>query len=232
MTANGKSGGRRRHARLAVATAVAAVAAAGAAAGAAPGRFEYAVLDELNQLRADPADYAALVAAMRSRFDGRILRGRSRDEIDILTHEGRPAVDEAVRALRGAEPVPELAHGEVLARAAADLAAEQGRSGGVGHRSNGRGPAERVAARGGGPFVGEVITYGHSDPASVITQLVIGDGVPGRGHRASVLAREYRYAGAGCGPHPVHRRMCVIVLSQTRDGSRPAPVRRPPPPQR
>ncbi|MDZ3831328.1 MAG: CAP domain-containing protein [Sphingopyxis sp.] len=213
--------------RLAGGSAALAFTAATAAAFAAPSRFEDAVLDELNLLRSDPADYAHYVAETRERFDGRILRGRSEDEIDIMTHEGLPAVDEAVRALRVAPPVAVLGHGEVLARAAADLVAEQSRSGGVGHRSNGRGPAERVAARGGGPFIGEVIAYGHSDPASVIEQFVIGDGVPGRGHRKTVLANEFRYAGVGCGTHPVHRRMCVIVLSQTRDGSRPPPPRRP-----
>ncbi|HMO77039.1 MAG TPA: CAP domain-containing protein [Sphingopyxis sp.] len=204
-----------------------AAALSGAGLAAAPPSFEAQVLGELNALRADPPGYSRSIAATRARFDGMILRGRNRGEIDIRTSEGVAAVDEAVAALRAATPVPTLEAGPVLTRAAADLVAEQSRSGGLGHRENGRGPAQRVVARGGGPYVGEVITYGHADPASVIEQLVVGDGVPGRGHRTSVLRPDYRYAGVGCGAHPVHRRMCVILLSPTADGTRPPPPVRP-----
>lgn len=190
--------------------------------------FEADVMAELNDLRGDPGAYSGAIAETRARFDGRILRGRSDDEIDIMTREGVSAVNEAVAALRAARPVPGVSHAPLLARAAADLVAEQRRSGGVGHRSNGRLPADRAVARGGGRYVSEVITYGHSDPASVIEQFVVDDGVPNRGHRKTLLAQEFRYAGAACGTHPVHRSMCVILLSQTMDGKAPPPITRQP----
>jgi uncharacterized protein YkwD len=177
-------------------------------------------------LRADPDAYSDYVAATRSRFDGKILRGRSDGEIDIMTREGVAAVNEAVRALRTAPPVPSVRHSDLLAVIAADLVREQSRSGGLGHRSNGRGPAERSVARGGGRYISEIITYGHSDPASVIEQFVVGDGVPERGHRKTVLAADYRYAGVACGRHPVHRVMCVIMLSQTEQAKAPPPPKR------
>lgn len=202
-------------------------ATAAVTATAAPGDFEADVLDELNALRANPAAYGRELAESRDRYDGNILLGRYDDEIDIQTHEGVAALDEAVAALRRARGVPTLAYGEILARAAADHVAAQSRSGGVGHQARGRGPGERVIARGGGRYVGEVITYGHSDPASVIEQLLIDDGVPGRGHRFAVLEARYRYAGAACGRHSVHRTMCVIMLSETPDGSPPPPPKRP-----
>lgn len=202
-------------------------ATAAVTATAAPGDFEADVLDELNALRANPRGYARVVAQTRERYDGDILRGRYDDEIDIQTREGVAALDEAVAALRVARPVATLAHGEILARAAADHVAAQSRSGGVGHQARGRGPGDRVIARGGGRYVGEVITYGHSDPASVIEQLLVDDGVPGRGHRFAVLEARYRYAGAACGRHSVHRTMCVIMLSETPDGSPPPPPKRP-----
>lgn len=197
-----------------------------AAAVAAPRGFEAAVIDELNALRADPPGYARVIAQTRPRYDGRILRGRHDDEIDIQTREGVAALDEAIRALRAAPGVPTLAHGDVLARAARDHVAAQSRSGEMGHRSNGRCPGDRVVARGGGPYVGEVIGYGHSDPASAVELLLVDDGVPGRGHRHMMLDGRYRYAGAACGAHPVHRTMCVIMMSETPDGSPPPPPRR------
>lgn len=192
-------------------------------AGATPRGFEADVMRELNALRADPPAYARVLAKTRSRYDGSILRGCHRDEIDIQTREGVAALDEAIAALRAASAVPVLAHGDVLAQAARDHVAAQSRSGELGHRSNGRGPGERMIARGGGRYIGEVIGYGHSDPASAIELLLVDDGVPGRGHRHSLLDPRYRYAGAACGTHPVHRTMCVIKLSETSDGSPPPP---------
>lgn len=207
-------------------TALALWTSAGGSAMAQASRFEDDVLWHLNRLRADPADFAVEIAETRSRFDGKILRGRDDDEIDIMTHEGVAAVNEAVRALRSAPPVPELTGSTVLAGVARELVNEQSRSGGVGHISRGRGPGERALARGAGRYLSEVITYGHSDAASVIEQFVVDDGVPNRGHRKTILAGEFRYAGAACGRHPVHRVMCVVILSPTVNGQNPPPPKR------
>ncbi|MBL8650162.1 MAG: CAP domain-containing protein [Sphingopyxis sp.] len=210
-------------------TAFVALAALGVAtAHAAASPFESGVFAELNRFRGDPAGYADVLAAYRPRFEGKLLIGEGGDEIDILTNEGVAAVDEAIRDLRPAKPLARLQWGEVLARAAADHVAAQSRSGAVGHYANGRGPGERATARGGGPYVSEDITYGHHSPASVIQQLLIDDGVPDRGHRYSLLRQEHRYVGVACGPHKIHRTMCVIMMSQTADGSPPPPpVRKP-----
>jgi hypothetical protein len=202
---------------------------AGGTAGAAalaPDDFEADVFAELNRFRGDPAGYADILRAYRPRFEGRLLRGRDRDEIDIMTREGVAAVDEAIRDLRPAKSLGSLERGAVLERAAADHVAAQSRSGAVGHYTGGRGPGERATARGGGPYVSEVITYGHHSPAGVIHQLLIDDGVPDRGHRYSLLRAEHRYAGVACGSHKVHRTMCVIMFSPTPDGSPPPPPKR------
>jgi hypothetical protein len=198
----------------------------GITAAAAPARFEAAVLAELNRFRADPASYGDELRGYRARFEGKRLIATEEGEIDIMTHEGVAAVNEAIRDLRGVKPLPRFAWSDLLARAAADHVASQSRSGAVGHYTQGRGPGERMLARGGGRYVNEVITYGHHSPAGVIEQLLIDDGVPGRGHRISLLDTERRYAGVACGRHPVHRTMCVIVMSPTSDGSAPPPPQR------
>ena len=193
---------------------------------AAPSRFETGVLVELNRFRNDPAGYAELLRDYRPRFEGKLLRGDDDGEIDIMTREGVAAVDEAIRDLRREKPLAELAWSDALARAAADHVAVQSRSGAVGHYTKGSGPGERMKARGGGPYVNEVITYGHHTPEGVVDQLLIDDGVPDRGHRHSLLRPTHRYAGIACGSHPVHRTMCVTLMSQTSDGSAPPPPRR------
>lgn len=200
---------------------------ASVAAYAAPSRFEAGVLAELNRFRDDPDAYRDILRSYRPRFEGKLLIAEEGSEIDIMTSEGVAAVDEAIRDLRGEKPLPRLAWSEILARAAADHVAIQSRSGAVGHYTNGRGPGERMLARGGGRYVSEVITYGHHSPDGVIHQLLIDDGVPGRGHRLSLLAADRRYAGVACGSHPVHRTMCVIVMSPTPDGSPPPPPKQP-----
>ena len=188
-------------------------------------RFEAAVLDELNAIRTDPGEYGERLLDYRDRFDGLIVYGEN-GEPDVQTREGVGPVDEAITALRRVGPLPELREGRLLALAAGDHVAAQSRSGEVGHYSRGRNPPARLVARGGGRYVSEVITYGHSDPESVIRQLLVDDGVPGRGHRFELLSARYRYAGVACGPHPQWRAMCVIELSETPDGSAPPPPRR------
>ena len=114
---------------------------AGGAVGAAalaPDDFEADVFAELNRFRGDPAGYADVLRAYRPRFEGKLLLGRDRDEIDIMTREGVAAVDEAIRDLRPAKPLGSLE------RAAADHVAAQSRSGAVGHYTGGRGPGERA----------------------------------------------------------------------------------------
>jgi hypothetical protein len=222
------AGAMKKSRPLAFVAVLLALAAVGAEA--APDRFESGVFNELNRFRSDPAAYTEYLREYRPRFEGKLLISNDDSEIDIMTREGVAAVDEAIRALRGEQPLSELAWSETLARAAADHVAAQSRSGAVGHYTNGRGPGERVKARGGGPYVNEVITYGHHSPAGVVDQLLIDDGVPDRGHRHSLLRATHRYAGVACGTHKVHRTMCVILMSQTPDGSPPPPPKRTPPP--
>jgi hypothetical protein len=197
-------------------------------ATATPSRFETGVLAELNRFRSDPAGYTDVLRDYRDRFDGRLLIADNDSEIHIMTNEGVAAVDEAIRDLRSEKPLARLQQSELLARAAADHVAVQSQSGAVGHYTRGSGPGERMKARGGGPYVNEVITYGHHSPAGVVHQLLIDDGVPDRGHRHSLLRPTHRYAGVACGPHRVHRTMCVTLMSQTSDGSPPPPPKRAP----
>ncbi len=199
---------------------------AATAAVAAQSRFEEGVFTELNRFRSDPAAYAEYLRDYRPRFEGKLLVSNDDSEIDIMTREGVAAVDEAIRDLRREKPLVELEWSDALARAAADHVAVQSRSGAVGHYTRGSGPGERMKARGGGPYVNEVITYGHHSPEGVVDQLLIDDGVPDRGHRHSLLRPEHRFAGVACGRHPVHRTMCVTLMSQTRDGSPPPPPQR------
>ncbi|SDD60591.1 Uncharacterized conserved protein YkwD, contains CAP (CSP/antigen 5/PR1) domain [Sphingomonas sp. YR710] len=182
------------------------------------------VLDEINYARTHPQDYADELRQYRDMFEGRIayLPGEPDGR---TTREGVRAVDEAIAFLERQPPLPPLDPADLLAQAAADQADDQGRSGRIGHvGSGGRTIGQRVQRRGGGIYVSETISYGYSDPRDVVRQLIVDDGVATRGHRAILFASWLRYAGVGCGQHPVYTYMCVVDFSQTQDGRPIAPL--------
>lgn len=180
--------------------------------------IEADILEEVNFVRANPDSYVGDLEEYERRFDGRVAFGEG-NEPDFTTREGTRPVIEAARELRRVRPMGEMRHSGVLAQAAADHVRSQGASGQMGHVSNGKRPGDRVKARGGNIYVGEVIVYGVYSSRNAVRQMVVDDGVPGRGHRKLLLFAPYRYAGVACGAHSVWRNMCVIVLSETRDGS-------------
>lgn len=178
------------------------------------------VLAEINLARTEPRTYAGFIREFRSQFRGRyyLLPGsRTR----MQTSEGVSAVDEAITFLSRLKPVPPLAWSDGLAEAAAELAEEQGRSGATGH--NGRkshGMRERIERHGEWEGqIGENIGYGPEGARNMVMQLIIDDGVPGRGHRVNTFSREYKTAGVACGLHPRFGTMSVIDFAGGfRDG--------------
>jgi uncharacterized protein YkwD len=70
-------------------------------------------------------------------------------------------------------------------------------------------------------LIGEVINYGEETPRMTVIQLVIDDGVPGRGHRHSIFNRDFHVAGAAIGYHKTYGSMTVVDLADAyREGSR------------
>jgi len=146
-------------------------------------------------------------------FDGKLLRFP--DEPALQTREGPPAVVEAINVLRRIEPLPPLASSPGLAAAARDLVAFQGPSGRTGHTGRGgSSPADRIERHGTWKrAIGEAVCYGPPTGLRMIASLIIDDGVPDRGHRRTLLDREYRVAGVAVGHHSRYQSMCVIDLA-------------------
>ena len=184
--------------------------------------MEQQVLDALNAARTDPAHYASgPLKTYRSWFKGMIVAIPGSREM-VRTAEGVPAVDEAIADVGGLSAMPAATATPVLKAAAADLVADQSRTGRTGHAgSDGSSPGDRVTRRGGGPYTAEVIAYGSIDGVDAIRQLIVDDGVDDRGHRTIIFSPELQYAGVACGTHPEFRTMCVVDLGMNPDGTLP-----------
>lgn len=168
------------------------------------------VLSEINLARSQPSSYAGFLREFRSRFQGKLyeLPGST---TRVRTNEGVAAVDEAIRYLTRQKPLQPLAWSDGLAAAAAELAEEQGVSGNTGHAG---GPQERLERHGKWERqIAENIGYGTADARSMVMQLIIDDGVKGRGHRKNIFTPAFRTAGAAWGSHPRFRTMCVIEFA-------------------
>ena len=183
-----------------------------------PASLEAQVLAQINEARQNPRAYAAVRRAFRRFFDGDILYLPG-DPNGVITREGASAVDEAIDFLEHQRPLPPLDRGALLALAAQDHVDDQGAMGSTGHKSrDGAGPGQRVQRRGGDIYVSETISYGHAQADAVVRQLIVDDGVPGRGHRVLLFKDDYRFAGVGCGDHIRYGYMCVVDLSATVNG--------------
>ena len=162
-------------------------------ASAAQG-LDDAVLAELNYVRANPARYA-----------DELRQGGSA----TFAYEDPRALDDAIDFLERQAPLPPLRRDGRLAASAQAHIRTQGPRGDVGH--GGVALGQRLQKQGlWAGLAAENISYGFSDPADVIRQLVVDSGVATRGHRKNIFGQAFQLAGVACGAHRVYGEMCVI----------------------
>lgn len=225
---------------LAAALSILAVSAEAQAPGAAPepapaappapSALEEQVLAQLNEVRTNPAAYAAKLREYRGYFEGNVVQLPGSD-VGLRTREGVAAVDQAIAFLAKQAPRPPLRPAPELAVSARELATHQALAGGTGHAAaDGSDARARIKRNKGSGLIAEVLAYGAGDAAAVVRQLIVDDGVPSRPNRKIIFEDKYRRGGVACGPHPAARSVCVIDVA-TFVGLAPAPkqVRNPPP---
>ena len=169
----------------------------------------FLVVREMNLARQNPELYAVYLEELKTDFRGDILLlpGGTR----LRTREGVGAVNEGIRFLRRARPLPALTFSPGISMAAAEHVADQA-GGAFGHAgSDGSNPYERMNHFGtwSGSW-GENISYGKTTARDVIIALIIDDGLPARKHRRNIFNPAFRYAGAALGPHARYRTVCSI----------------------
>lgn len=183
-------------------------------AGASSGSLAQQILEETNLVRREPQRYVGFLQEFRQRFRGKNYLLPDSDT-QVITNEGVEALDEAINFLSTQAPLPPLTGYQGLSDAAADLVHDQGETGDVGHGGRRSGDMKVRIERHGTwkSRIAENIGYGPYTARLMVMELIIDDGVPGRGHRKNIFTRDFAVAGVACGPHPRYRNMCVMEFA-------------------
>ena len=173
--------------------------------------FEPSILTALNQLRSDPSGYVGNLQRYRKYYHGDVVEIHGRP--NLHTKEGVVPLDEAIHALESMHAdLGQLVLSKGLSHAAGDHVADTGQRGLIGHKgADGSDLPKRIGRYGTwSGLIGEDIAYGERDSRAIILALLIDDGVPGRGHRKSLLDPRWHYVGIACGFHALYGTMCVL----------------------
>jgi uncharacterized protein YkwD len=174
---------------------------------------EKAVVAEMSDVRLHPREFGRWLRENAGQFEGKLWR--LPDRVPILTQEGIAPLEELLTFLEHAPLVGPLHWNEGLSRAARQFVLEQGPTGQTGHVGPvGSSMQARILAHGLYlSTIGEVINYGAETPRWTVVQLLIDDGVPGRGHRKAIFESSFHVAGAATGPHAEYGEMTVVDLA-------------------
>jgi uncharacterized protein YkwD len=173
-----------------------------------------AIVQEMNLARQNPALYASFLEELRANYNGRVLVLPGRGK--IYTKEGVRAVDEAIRFLRSARPLPPLSFSPGISKGAADHCADQS-NGRLGHNgSDGSNAGQRMSRYGVWSATwGENLSYGRMSARQIVLALIIDDGLRGRKHRKNIFNSRFNYAGAALGRHARFGTVCSIDFAGT-----------------
>ncbi|HEV2860286.1 MAG TPA: CAP domain-containing protein [Pyrinomonadaceae bacterium] len=180
------------------------------------------VISEINLARTKPAEYAAYLEQLRPYFSGKEYRRPGRPA--LLTEEGPAPLEEAIKFLRAAKPLPPLQVAGGLCSGARLLVEDQSASGATGHKGSDGGFCEQRLQRFGTwqGDLGENLHYGPETGRERVLTLLIDDGFANRGHRLRILNPDYKVVGVACGGHKMGS-MCVINFAAGfNDGPRAA----------
>jgi len=162
----------------------------GGSAGLSPTESE--VIRLLNEARTAPGRFAQRYLARHAR-------------------ESREAA-ECIREMNRMVPLPALGVAAPLVRSARDHAIESGAAGLTGHQgadgSNLDARISRYAEWAGS--IAENLYYGSAGAEEIVVQLLIDQGVAGRGHRRAILNPSLAVVGVAIRRHPGYGSVCVI----------------------
>jgi hypothetical protein len=175
--------------------------------------FEEDLVNEINEFRTNPREYAKKINKYVSYFKGKILKIPG-SNAGIRTEEGAAAYTEAVDFLSKQEGVEPLEPSKGLGRIADDFLKEVQK---VDPSELGDIDIDEIIER-YGAFSGNLsraMDFGGETPELVLINLVVSDGDPSRGQRESLLSTDLKKVGVATGKHDSYR-YCTVIVSCTK----------------
>lgn len=174
--------------------------------------LEQDMVGEINLARTRPAEYAAYLEQLRPYFAGKEYRRPGKPA--LMTEEGTSALEEAIKFLRAAKPVPPLGLSTGMCAGARELVKDQSATGATGHRGSDGSFCEQRTQRFGTWMgnIGEDLNYSDDTARERVITLLIDDGIANRGHRLRLFDQDYKVVGVACGDHKLGG-MCVITFA-------------------
>lgn len=175
---------------------------------------EKLVIVEVNKCRTNPKRYAEeYLKEYLNRFTS-----EKQYEYNGFTStyaEGKVAVEEAIQEFLKATPTDALAPDEILYKTARYHNQDLGPKGMTGHEgTKGDSPSDRMKLFSPNSIgCGENLFFGQEDAKGCVIDLVIDDGIPGRGHRKNIMDKRYHYIGVAIGAHKKFGKMYTMNFS-------------------
>ena len=135
----------------------------------------------------------------------------------MLTFEGTKAVDEAIKFLKSTPKLEPFQYSNGLAKPAKLQLNDLMENYSLGHiGKDGSNVPKRVARFGkGGKLYAENIMNMFSNPREIVMQLIIDDGLKGRGHRKNIFNKTFKHVGVAFGYGPKNDPISVMVFADS-----------------
>ena len=175
--------------------------------------FQKDLLNEMNEFRTNPKEYAKKLEKQLPNFKGKTLVNPIK-KVGMQTQEGAEAYKEAIDFLSKAEPVEPLEPSKGLGRISADFLAEVLK---VDPNEIGNINVDDIIEK-YGSFVGSLnreLDMGNETPEDIVVSLIVSDGDPSRSHRDCLLSSELKKVGIAGGKHPTYR-YCTVIFFCTK----------------
>lgn len=164
--------------------------------------IENEILTELNLARTNPLAYSKVLEEYKLK----------QNNISKKNPELEKSIDEAIRTMRTSKPIQPLSISIGITKAAKDHQEDLSQNGGKGHIGTDKSsPFDRMNRYGKWKtMAGENISFKSITPREVVLELIIDEGVPGKGRRLNVLNSNYNICGIACGKHKTYKNICII----------------------
>lgn len=186
--------------------------------------IEQAILDEINEVRADPQKFISYLEDYKKIFKGKTAYYA--DGRMIVTIEGTLVIDEAIGFLKTLPKLAPYNLSKGLSIAANPQLSDLMENSSLGHfGKDGSNLTQRLARFGSYEnLTAENITYFAPLPREIVMTMIIDDGVKGRGHRKNIFSANLKQIGSAFGQSKKGENLCVIIFADSFKEAGPIPI--------